>query len=213
MTLLHCVALPPSPTIRVWLHELRANGFASVRFGALPEAMADTLVRQGFEPLQQLHLLDLSLVGWHEPEQRSDSHTRKLRAREHSVAARIDNQAFGSAWAIDETGIAESCAATPYHRSRVVDVDGVISGYAICGRADHEGFLQRLAVHPAAQGQGIGSALVTDSLRWMKRHRLTRAIVNTHIDNAGALSLYQGIGFRILPHGLVVLRRTLDDLA
>ena len=47
---------------------------------------------------------------------------------------------------------------------------------------------------------------------WMQRRRLTRAMVNTHTDNNVALGLYQRFGFRLLPQGLVVLTRQLDDM-
>ena len=220
LTLITCPALPPTPTIRVWLHELRAHGFASVRFGAVPEAMADVLERQGFEPIQYLKLLDMSLIGWSEsslPLLR----TQRLRSTDWPQAQRADLAAFGDQWALDETGIDESCSATPHHRARTVSLprensaaaNGVtISGYAISGRAEREGFLQRLAVHPHLQGRGIGSALVADSLRWMKRHRATRAVVNTHVENVTALRLYRQFGFRTLPHGLVLLQRSLDNL-
>jgi hypothetical protein len=46
----------------------------------------------------------------------------------------------------------------------------------------------------------------------MQRRRLTRAVVNTHTDNDVALGVYQRVGFRILPQGLSVLVRRLDDL-
>ena len=41
--------------------------------------------------------------------------------------------------------------------------------FAISGAASGQGYLQRLAVAPAHQGQGHGRALVLDSLAWMRR--------------------------------------------
>lgn len=207
--------VPSSTALRVWLSELRARGFASVRTGAVTEAGADILGRQGFEILQRLHLLDLSLIGWRPPEVH-DIHCRRLRVRERAAAAEVDRAAFTDRWAIDERAIAETCDATPAHRARTVDGqpfghDG-LAGYAITGRADHTGYLQRLAVDPHCQRRGVGLGLTTDSLIWMQRRHLTRAVVNTHTDNDGAVALYQRVGFRILPHGLAVLVRHLDDV-
>lgn len=207
--------VPTSTIVRVWLSELRARGFVGVRTGAVSDAGADMLQRQGFDELQRLSLLDLSLVGWR-PDAAPRMRTRRLRSSEHTTAATVDCAAFGDAWALDADGIAETCDATPAHRSRAVDGGrfdlGGIAGYAVTGRADHTGYLQRLAVHPRAQGHHVGYSLTRDSLVWMQRRRLTRAVVNTHVDNNVALDLYRRVGFRVLPQGLVVLTRRLDDV-
>jgi ribosomal protein S18 acetylase RimI-like enzyme len=69
--------------------------------------------------------------------------------------------------------------------------------------------LQRLAVDPGHQRRGLGRALALDSLRWLKRRGVDRAMVNTQEHNDGALSLYQHLGFRLQPGGLAVLQITL----
>ena len=79
------------------------------------------------------------------------------------------------------------------------------------GRAGPAGYVQRLAVRPEASGRGWGSALVLDGLRWMARTGCKEALVNTHTDNARALALYERLGFRPLPDGLVVLGSPLGD--
>ena len=210
--------VPSSTAIRVWLGELRAHGFSSVRTGAVTDGGADVLARQGFDTLQRLRLLDLSLIGWRPP-LGDHRRTRRLRVAERVPAAIVDRRAFGEQWAIDADGIAETCTATPSHRARTIDADqphhdgsGLIEGYAVTGRADRTGYLQRLAVHPDRQGHGVGFSLTRDSLVWMQRRRLTRAIVNTHTDNVVALGLYQRMGFRVLPQGLAVMSRSLRDL-
>ena len=226
--------VPSSTILRVWLSEISARGFTSVRTGAVTGVGADVLQRQGFTTLQTLHLLDLSLVGWHPPRLRTGLplRSRRLWVRDRPAAAAVDLAAFTNTWAIDLAGIDETCSATPSHRARAVQVSAIhadrddttiaddaarddvggLAGYAITGRADHHGYLQRLAVHPEHQGHGVGLSLTLDSLMWMQRRRLTRAVVNTHTDNEVALGVYQRVGFRILPQGLSVLVRRLDDL-
>ena len=118
---------------------------------------------------------------------------------------------------MDRIGIDETCEATPAHRARAIDSDPAtarapIAGFAITGRAARTGYLQRLAVHPDWQGHGFGFSLALDSVTWMRRRRLTRAVVNTATDNTVALDLYGRIGFRVLPQGLAVLTRRLDDI-
>jgi hypothetical protein len=58
---------------------------------------------------------------------------------------------------------------------------------------------------------GLGRALALDSLHWMRRHRVRGAVVNTQLDNRAAIELYLGLGFRMEPSGLAVLRRELDS--
>jgi len=212
MTFVDHGAVPSSTALRVWIGELHARGFHSVRAGAVTEAGNDVLRRLGFEVIQRLSLLDATLIGWEPPPGRH-AHTRRLRLGERDEAAVVDLAAFGEQWAIDTEGVWETCDATPAHRARaIVGHDGALAGYAITGRAERTGYLQRLAVHPDAQGHGLGSSLIRDSMVWMVRHRLTRAVVNTHTDNHVALSLYKRFGFRVLPQGLSVLQRSLDDV-
>ena len=51
--------------------------------------------------------------------------------------------------------------------------------------------------------------MVADALRWLRRHRATRALVNTQLDNEPALALYRSCGFLDMPTGLCVMSRTL----
>jgi ribosomal-protein-alanine N-acetyltransferase len=127
----------------------------------------------------------------------------------------LDRLAFDPFWRLDESGLDEAVAATPHTRFRVAlanDEPGTetVVGYAITGRAGRRGYLQRLAVHPDAQGQGLGLLLVADALRWLRRWRAERAMVNTQLANGRALALYEGVGFRREPSGLSVLGRELD---
>jgi ribosomal protein S18 acetylase RimI-like enzyme len=120
----------------------------------------------------------------------------------------LDATAFQPFWRLDGTGLDEALRATPFARFRTA-VDGEVTGYAISGRAGTQGYLQRLAVHPSHQRRGIGRALVLDGLHWMRRRAVVRAAVNTQLENDAALALYRGLGFRLQPAGLAVLRRVL----
>jgi ribosomal protein S18 acetylase RimI-like enzyme len=53
-------------------------------------------------------------------------------------------------------------------------------------------------------------ALVADSLRWMARWRVNRALVNTHTGNTAALALYHGLGFSDLGDRLHVYERRIE---
>jgi GNAT superfamily N-acetyltransferase len=101
-------------------------------------------------------------------------------------------------------------ATSTVHFQVARNESGII-GYAVCGRAGHRGYVQRLAVDPAAQGRGVGAALLVDGLRWLRRWGARDALVNTQVGNDRSLRLYQRSGFVLQPDGLAVLQRSLID--
>jgi ribosomal protein S18 acetylase RimI-like enzyme len=156
---------------------------------------------------------------------------RKARADDRPRVLDVDHRAFVPFWRMDELGLSEALGATSRARFRVAVCEaGVpaaqmavtgeagggdpggsqsraddVLGYAVAGLARKEGFLQRLAVDPAWQKQGIGSTLVLDAMRWLRRWRAARVHVNTHPGNEGAIALYEALGFRRQPSGLAVM--------
>jgi ribosomal protein S18 acetylase RimI-like enzyme len=82
---------------------------------------------------------------------------------------------------------------------------GEVIAYALTGRAGPTGYLQRLAVRPAHQGEGLGRSLAVDCLHWLRRHRAIRVLVNTQATNERAFNLYVSLGFRPDANGLAVL--------
>ncbi len=113
-------------------------------------------------------------------------------------------------WCLDDNGLTDAIDATPATRFRVVPAHmGEIVGYSIAGRSGQHGYLQRLAVDPDMTRRGWGHVLVGDAMRWLKRHGVTRTLVNTQLDNDSALRLYESCGFERLPVGLFVYGRSL----
>lgn len=202
-----------SPTVgavRSWCDLLRSNGFTSIRTGALSADAAESFARAGFQRIQRLALLRLD-----DPETlrrlrhlaRPSWALRNLRSlRSLQTAATIDSLAFDTDWDLDVQGIRDACRATPTHRLRLaVTATDEPAGYMITGRSGSSGFVQRLAVAPIHQGQGVGNALLQDGLRWLARHGVHDVLVNTHLDNEPALHLYAAWGFRRLDEELQVL--------
>jgi ribosomal protein S18 acetylase RimI-like enzyme len=85
----------------------------------------------------------------------------------------------------------------------VAEVDGSVAGF-ITYKLDHEkkhGEVELLAVDPAYQNQGIGTALNTFVLGKMKESGMTLAEVGTGGDpgHAAARRSYEKAGYRALP--------------
>lgn len=200
--------LPTISDLARWCDELTQRGFTSVRTSALGTAASARVEAHGFRIIQELVLLqhdDPSTVA-------APSHrTERLLVGRDRDAALVDQAAFGLHWSLDAAAVTDVRRATPRHRARAVTApaDDAITAYAITGRDSRMGFLQRLAVDPEHQRQRLGVALVNDSLRWLARWRVQRVLVNTPTGNAGALALYERVGFHRLPDGLRVYERVL----
>ena len=200
-------ALPTTADLLTWCGELAALGYTRVRTSAVAGNVLPRLEAAGFGMMQELVLLEHTDIARAAATWRDTAATVRLPPVQQGAASRIDEAAFGREWALDRVALHEVCAATPRHRAR--GAGEPLAGYAITGRDGRQGFLQRLAVHPAAQRQCLGLALVADSLAWMARWRVERALVNTPTDNAAALRLYEHVGYRQLPEPLCVYERGL----
>ena len=219
------------------LERLRAQGYERAITSALALEEQAGFVEAGFTVHEHLHLLahrfDATQPDAGSPAtpgrpsrglrrrgtQTLDSTTtatqlRRARRGDRPAVLRIDGLAFDAFWRFDHDGLREALTATPVARFRVA-CDREVVGYAVTGRSHDRGYLQRLAVHPDRQHEGIGRSLVLDALTWLRRRGTTSVLVNTQESNTAALALYQDLGFTREPHGLDVLERGLagDGLA
>ena len=186
---------------------LSGQGYSEVVTGALGRREQRGFLQAGFEVREELHLLSRSL---RDLPRAGPAPLRRGHRRDRQRVLEVDALAFPPFWRLDDAGMTEALSATRSARLRVAD-EGEVVGYAVSGRSGTKGYLQRLAVHPAAQGRGLGRALVIDGLRWMRRHGADQVVVNTQIGNQRALALYSRLGFRLEPSGLAVLARRLED--
>ena len=190
-----------------WRQQLGLLGFAHLRTGALSPRHAASAEEAGLQCVQRLALLEWSPPPRSRPPRsRPPRSTIALNASRLGTASLIDQAAFGLRWWLDDTMLSEVCMATPRFRARLIDgrESGLPGGFVISGRAGRTGYIQRLAVHPDEHRNGLASALLVDSLRWMQRNRVGRVFVNTHVDNEPALALYRANGFVALRDELAV---------
>jgi ribosomal protein S18 acetylase RimI-like enzyme len=215
--------VPSAAFLRRCLGTLAEQGFTRVITSALSPTEQAGFLAAGFTEQEQLRLLVIDL-GPELPEIPPGPRLARGRPRRDAVLA-VDNAAFAPFWRFDAQSLADAIAATPATRFRAAlldesaapaggpaRADSRVAGYAICGRAGQRGFVQRLAVDPALRRSGLGSRLLLDGLHWMRRHGVRRAVVNTQIENYGALALYRGLGFVDEPTGLSVLTAGLQTV-
>ena len=202
--------LTPSPGfIQRCLDRLAGQGYTTVITGALAPQEQQSFLAAGFDEHERLHLLGHDLADLADRPRRPP--LRRGRKADRGPALAVDAVAFDPFWRLDCAGLQDAIDATPSTRFRVAGRDTQLCAYAVSGRSERHGYLQRLAVDPAHQRNGHGRALALDALHWMRRHGVERAVVNTQLDNHAALELYRGLGFRLEPIGLAVLRHELQQ--
>ncbi len=85
----------------------------------------------------------------------------------------------------------------------VAEVDGIVAGFIACklNMNDKSGEVEYLAMHPAYQNQGIGTALNTFALKEMTERGMTIAVLGTGGDesHAPARRSYEKAGYIALP--------------
>ncbi len=122
--------------------------------------------------------------------------------------ARLDGETFDPLWHMDARHLLELlitchvCVATLGEGPSTQGEAERLVGYAaLCGpqpmgAQPGEAMLARLAVHPTAQGRGIGRRLLMDSLSAAHARGAETVVLNTQTSNARSQTLYRSLGFR-----------------
>ncbi|SVC57150.1 uncharacterized protein METZ01_LOCUS310004, partial [marine metagenome] len=167
------------------LDYLDTRGVLTVVTTALSPIDQRPFVEAGFTPHEHLLLLGRAIEPNDLPAR--GRRTRPARRQDQDAVLALDERAFATSsavWRFDGAALAEAGQATQTCRRRLIKGPRRQPiGHAVTGRTSTIGFLQRLAVDPSAEGQGIGSALVVDALRWLGRTGALEAWVNTQPRN------------------------------
>jgi ribosomal protein S18 acetylase RimI-like enzyme len=205
-------SVPAGTELEAAVARARQAGVRTLRTSALFPRAAEVAREHGFEPIDTLHLLRLRIdaatcARIDELAACTEHTTRPLRAWQHSRAAEVDQDAFGATWGNDAASVADIRAATPHHRARVVRDGRRMAGFAISGWGGTSGYVQRVAVRRDHRRRGVARALVVDALAWLCGRPVTSVYVNTGLENAAALALYEDLGFERLDERLTIAAR------
>lgn len=182
------------------LFDLGAGGVISP---PLPMSARRSWEQAGFEPYIELALMRKPL------EEVTDTPDHLVVTRQDSGVddlLAIDAASFPRFWRFNREALDEAIRATS--RSMTLEIlsgEGSPIAYAVVGFGSAIAYLQRVAVHPDWQGNGMGRSLVRAAVRKASRSGAKVLLLNTQIDNTPAIKLYEEEGFLRLPEPLHLL--------
>jgi len=152
------------------------------------------LESSGFQPGTRVVVLSAEISRSLPDRNHSPVEIRRMRGDDFQRVYEIDRAAFDRIWrhSLSQLHRAHRAAAS----ATVAELEGMIVGYQISTASTQGGHLARLAVDPAYQQRGIGSALVVDVLKRFQRQGVIEVTVNTQEDNPASLALYRRLGFQ-----------------
>ena len=109
------------------------------------------------------------------------------------AAVVVDRAAFTAPWRYSEDTMRRRAAVAAYFG--VATLAGEVVGYAEGELRLPVAHLNRIAVHPAYQGRGVGAALLRDALRAFWQRGAGYVTLNTQSDNVYSQRLYRRFGF------------------
>lgn len=183
---------------------LMGLGATSVVSPPLPTASHRQWIAAGFEPSVSLALMRTSL----DERPGAPSHlVAELQREALASFLTIDQAAFSGFWQFDIHGLREAVESTTSSDLLAIrGPDAQPVAFAIVGYGHAISYLQRLAVHPDWQGQGMGRSLVRSVLRRARTKGARAMLLNTQFENEAAINLYKDEGFSLLPDPLALLK-------
>lgn len=107
------------------------------------------------------------------------------------AVARIEKEAYNYPWNL---GIFRDCLLAGY-RSIVLDVGGVVTGYAIMSAAASEAHVLNICVHPGARRFGYGRRMLNALIVHAHELEVNQVFLEVRPSNHPAIKLYRSAGF------------------
>lgn len=160
-----------------------------------PEA-APFFAEAGFKPFKTILLLEGDTRSIAAPRRRGhEFRVRRYRPQDLEEVLRVDEAAFDPFWKLDAWNVRSISRYCDLNSFLVAEGREGLEGYCIAGTNRYSGFIQRLAVRPEQQGQGLGMALLQRQAAWMRGKGARVFLVNTQEENVTAQRLYREAGF------------------
>jgi ribosomal protein S18 acetylase RimI-like enzyme len=176
------------------LRRLEAQGGGTAAAIITQPWLEPILLENGFEPVNHIVLLEMNSQSVSQRQTAADWLIRPMVPGDLPRVVDLDAAAFDLLWRNSLEGLASAFNQASY--ASVAEDDSGLIGYQLATGGAFGTHLARLAVQPAAQGRGLGAALVHDLIAHIPRDREPRLTVNTQADNMASHALYERLGFR-----------------
>jgi ribosomal-protein-alanine N-acetyltransferase len=189
-------------------HRLQARGATHLAAYGTDPWLAPRLLQAGFQEMD--HIVTLTRHPRPVPGLPLPAATlRPASAADVPRLAALDASAFSPPYRLTPGDLVEALLTSGIFVVAEQD-GGYLAGYCCAAVHDQEGQVVRLAVSPAAQGQGIGRTLLNHALVYCHTHAAARVLINTQESNQASLRLYEGFGFRRIGPRIPLLVRAIS---
>ena len=170
--------------------------------------LTEALLAHGFRPKEQVVTYE-----WygHSVAVQGNTDVTITAAQPEDLASLIemDRTLFGPVWHKGPAEFHASCGRA--FLATVARLDGRIVGYEWCDRVGESAHLTRLGVGQEWQYRGIGTRLLTATLRQLVESGVRSVTLNTQAGNLAAHRLYQHFGFAPLDERVDLLWLDIPD--
>ena len=149
----------------------------------------------GFESRQSIVMLEwdgFASQPW-APREADGIRIRKMTEADIPHVTTVDGESFDLLWHNSRETLRRALSQSML--AMIAEDEGGVVGYQMTTGGGTRAHLARLAVHPVAQGRGVGRALLANLFDGLVRNGCFKLSVNTQSDNRTSLTLYQKMGF------------------